>query len=489
MANRAIELRNTLAYTGDHKSPVFLFTLSTEVLEGLNLDTIKYPFYNSNAGFYSWLEKLEANFSSFSKGKLAVALYSPEESIEWLGRLPDRLFKRFETVGPFQSMAYPPAIKDWLFKGRFQGWTYGDYHWNYRYIKEGLTPRIFKAANTANVSACEYTSDEYKEMDKLEEMDLIVRLNPEWKENMRMFEKGITGNGSYCEVVYYHHKDIDIRYWKGTSTVKDLMTAGIKEIDFFDNFLKMDLTKKERLGVLELLEKRQIQLRERVSWYYHKETVVQVLSEGKYGKDELNNEFYYCDSMVKLRWAIRNFHRITGVKQIHGPAGAVVDFHNHRIMSMLNDSDFPKGEFTGWKRINATVEAKIKMEIEALLADNKVLPTLPIKLDDPRIKQLTSSFELKQEGEKMNHCVGSYVTSCLREDCYILHVEDGTELGATVEVGKDEGKWKVFQSMNYGNRHSAQAKEIVCNALKPKKSTSPKWKKDLEALRVRIEGT
>ena len=88
------------------------------------------------------------------------------------------------------------------------------------------------------------------------------------------------------------------------------------------------------------------------------------------------------------------------------------------------------------------------------------LPVLKLEKKLPRdIRQLTCTDDLVKEGEAMNHCVGGYKHSCLKKECYIFHVNDGTKLGATVEVSPNP--WRVVQSMNYGNSHSAVAKELV----------------------------
>jgi len=62
----------------------------------------------------------------------------------------------------------------------------------------------------------------------------------------------------------------------------------------------------------------------------------------------------------------------------------------------------------------------------------------------------------------MNHCVTGYIKKIAHKQCYIFHVDDGTEHGATVEVISKGSNFKVVQCRTYANRSAPKAYEIAC---------------------------
>lgn len=57
------------------------------------------------------------------------------------------------------------------------------------------------------------------------------------------------------------------------------------------------------------------------------------------------------------------------------------------------------------------------------------------------IRELLNSYELETEGSQMNHCVGTYVSSCVRGECSIwsmeIELKNGFKKALTIEVCKD----------------------------------------------------
>lgn len=66
----------------------------------------------------------------------------------------------------------------------------------------------------------------------------------------------------------------------------------------------------------------------------------------------------------------------------------------------------------------------------------------------PQIKRLSNGLELLEEGQKMHHCVASYVDRCLEKHSYIFHVEEGKDM-ATLEIDKN-GNILQFKSYHNG---------------------------------------
>lgn len=74
------------------------------------------------------------------------------------------------------------------------------------------------------------------------------------------------------------------------------------------------------------------------------------------------------------------------------------------------------------------------------------------------IVQLKNGKELLEEGQKMHHCVASYVETCLNGNSYIFHIKLGKD-EATLELTK-EGRINQFKSFS-NNNPSSQLRDYV----------------------------
>jgi len=98
----------------------------------------------------------------------------------------------------------------------------------------------------------------------------------------------------------------------------------------------------------------------------------------------------------------------------------------------------------------AALEETARRELEAQLGKNVPLPQLP-KPRKPGLRPIRTSHELRDEGNAMGHCVGSYVQSCLQGTSYIYHAGKKAPAGATLEVCVIDGRAKMMQIRGYQN--------------------------------------
>lgn len=88
---------------------------------------------------------------------------------------------------------------------------------------------------------------------------------------------------------------------------------------------------------------------------------------------------------------------------------------------------------------------------------DKELPAPPVDtgyLEGYGVKFLAKAGDLYAEGQRMQHCVGSYVEKALEGECYLFHVDyqhQGKEYQATVEVGP---QGNVYQAKGPYNEHN-----------------------------------
>jgi hypothetical protein len=106
------------------------------------------------------------------------------------------------------------------------------------------------------------------------------------------------------------------------------------------------------------------------------------------------------------------------------------------------------------------------IEAERLEKPFPMWDDLPKVVSPPEgIVQLTNGKELLAEGQKMHHCVASYVSTCLSGSSYIFHVQRGKD-EATLELTKD-GRINQFKSF-HNNSPSSRLRDLVDTWLSQK---------------------
>lgn len=234
--------------------------------------------------------------------------------------------------------------------------------------------------------------------------------------------------------------------------------------------------------------------------------------------------FEYCDSLNVIRWAVKNEEKLLGQVNVFNGENTV-HIEGVTLLRQVRDEHLPRGESTGlnyvkdalvehatnrsgdiryvdngiqlftdgrWESVGGLVrgdnsayepatglgfEGNEVEWLESLLGpqgatgDSSLgdfdidLPEFPHSIKDSRIRQLLTRSDLRKEGQVMSHCVGSYTTQC-RNGSYIFNVDDGSELGATVEV-KLEGtnQFYIKQAEGYKRRAAHEARNILVSAF------------------------
>lgn len=246
-----------------------------------------------------------------------------------------------------------------------------------------------------------------------------------------------------------------LRYWKGTSEIGDLRRAGVK---LTDHRRLSSLTNREKVRLLDSMSTKKVEELERIP--------IRTIIGVRYPDAPIWVGQYSC-SMLVADWAMRHLAQLSKEREIFIPGGERVTFHYHTLLTNITNDMLVNGPKTAWRRVEALLKEE---QMRKLAADYKVDKALPV-VDFPsemfpKVRQLTRSFELREEGERMEHCVASYVEHCLAGRSYIFHVDTGSEKGATVELTPNP--WRVVQAMSAGNAHNPAAEKImerVCDYL------------------------
>lgn len=163
--------------------------------------------------------------------------------------------------------------------------------------------------------------------------------------------------------------------------------------------------------------------------------------------------FHYIREPEVLIWAAEKKAQLSKTRTVHGPGGETVVMYYHQLLGDVTPEMLHRGPKTSWKVVKERLEqAAIQRLLDSMGKEVKFkIPEsvgraamgLPITI-------LESNWALQNEGDTMGHCVAGYVHSCISGKSYIAHV-DGP-LPSTVEFGKREGSWEVFQ--HYGVRNA-----------------------------------
>lgn len=249
-----------------------------------------------------------------------------------------------------------------------------------------------------------------------------------------------------------YSREFNLKYWDGEVSTRSLLKAGVsvesllRRLGTFEVDLLNLFTRKQIINFILASDKQ----------FGRKDLVKGLIPAGK----DFRLGIHEVQSTLVWAWAVAHPKWVAGVRTVHGPGGVVEQLHNHTLVSRMTDDMLPRGVKTSPRVVEEALEEIARQEMEKLLAENQDLPVLKLTQSLPAaVKQLTTSVELKREGTKMNHCVGGYIGSCLDGVSYIFHVEDGTALGATVEISPNP--WRVVQAMNYGNSRSTVARDLI----------------------------
>lgn len=172
-----------------------------------------------------------------------------------------------------------------------------------------------------------------------------------------------------------------------------------------------------------------------------------------------------------VEWVARNSHHLSKDKAMYLPEGRVEIIHMHYMIEHVTHDMLVTGSKTAWRRVEAALEERAKEMMEEKLKDYVVFPEFPHK-PPVNIKQLLSSWELRDEGSKMGHCVGGYVDYCKSGRSYIFHIDDLSPGGATAEVCPSGSGWTIAQVRGVKNAPAERAFRIISTWLEKENKKS-----------------
>lgn len=126
------------------------------------------------------------------------------------------------------------------------------------------------------------------------------------------------------------------------------------------------------------------------------------------------------------------------------------------------EAGFPD-KFSTWNSLRRRHDAWIEtFQNKARNHYSWASPLGEFEMDGFRVRPLTSSEALYEEGQKMNHCIASYEGSCLRGEYLAFALCDQkTEQDFTLGFCMDARRWKLDQIRSYCNSAASNEARVV----------------------------
>ena len=283
----------------------------------------------------------------------------------------------------------------------------------------------------------------------------------------------------HFSILQHLKNEIDAKYWDGEMNMDSLLKAGVKYTTIAEGLPKAEtieyvkhigeLMKQDLNHLLQLLDTTLLDARESSCYVHWKlDPMFQSVASPVFQyRNVWSSLTYYTTDYYILEWCVEHIDKLAQTREEHGPGGQVATFHNHRIVRYMRREFLTNGKKTAWRKVWKACEEQVKIEMAEQLKINCELPKLPITSSMPGVTQLICTDELKLEGNKMNHCVASYAPKCGAGESYIVHIDDGTQLGCTAEINPPNPKigktgWSVAQVKGHSNCRSERG-ELIAN--------------------------
>lgn len=166
----------------------------------------------------------------------------------------------------------------------------------------------------------------------------------------------------------------------------------------------------------------------------------------------------YANTIEVWEWMTKHPKWVTFKREIQAPGGGTVTIYNHQLCNYITNNMLSSGSKTSPSVIEDKLNDHVKQQIKQMLDQNIQLPKYPKPIKNPKIKQILNSITLKNEGEKMQHCVGGYIRAAAAGHTFIFHVDDDTTHGATIEVSPTG---KILQCYGVSNTPAPKARQIA----------------------------
>lgn len=441
------------AYIGSKGSELFV-----NLCEGFSFSgVVKYPKFNSWEGLNGWT-KTAIERTMLPRAVIMVAMRSPKQDFEWLLDVPEEILLEMLVFSPFKGYDIPlDDKKDWYFK------KYGKCHFKWYCKNLDLIKRlgsIYLARRAKYILSITGIT-----------IDQLLQVN-----NWEFISPAMIAD-AFKKQVFIKDLRYDINLGKEFLDKLYEYRIFIKDEDFYPYFLSECVA--VGMDVKSLLQDKGVYVSKKDAHrLYHGYILNQHDCISIY---EAAISFYYPNIkdfwMVHIEraamtpeekwtilvpWVSRNAHKLSGVKQVQGPAGEMRTIHLHQLIEKLTAPMFTNGSKTAYRKIEEELDRLAREELRKQLEEYRELPIFPHAVTDTRIKQLVTSHDLLLEGDIMLHCVGGYIDYCLDGRSYIFHVKDSSQGGATAEVcPAPKNSWRIVQVRGVRNIARPYAYEIV----------------------------
>lgn len=154
------------------------------------------------------------------------------------------------------------------------------------------------------------------------------------------------------------------------------------------------------------------------SWLYAQTTGTQ--------NDDLPNISF--QSWLTFRWFLYNHKStyFTKTQEVHGPAGQVNKVEPISIISKILDIDLTNGVKTSPVKAYQNSAERIAKAWEERQKNTTFVNYPRNYKDTPDARVVWSAEELRDEGDRLNHCVGGYGPSCERGTSLIVRLRNST---------------------------------------------------------------
>jgi hypothetical protein len=120
-----------------------------------------------------------------------------------------------------------------------------------------------------------------------------------------------------------------------------------------------------------------------------------------------------------------------------------------------------------WHReISRAAAVALTAEAHAAMEEWPALPGLPMRVGNLTVFSLTSTLQLQLEGTRLNHCVSTYVRSCMYGESHIVSIRDadgGSLSTADISIDADE-RGKLVPNVIQHQAHSNLEPSRECEA-------------------------
>lgn len=413
-----------------------------------------FPEWRSWAGLEGWIRTVREHIGlPYWVANLAVR--NPGQDFSWLENLQESELAEMGAYSPFGHDISLDEKRDWYRNWRDKGFSFKTFVHNAREIQ-------ILGVNFSNFRYAKRLTDDFAVP-----ASKLAAIADWWEKSAMEVRAQLAEVPVYLaskplltlESVRPIADMIQPSYWDGDTRVSSLLRAGVPHTEMARRMCGGTITRQEAVSLVQQMADRGILEMPRLA-------IPQVL---QIRHPEIPTEWYqYIECLEVGDWVARHIPQLSKTRVVQGPAGQVATVHMHQLIGHITTEMLVNGPKTAWRIVKASLDEIAARQIADQLGEDRPLPKIPALKkgapEFPEVTQLVTTHQLRDEGLRMNHCVGGYVQSCDMRKSYIFHVQDGTYAGATVEICPNP--WRITQAMGPSNIKSERAWEIMGRYIK-----------------------